>query len=219
MNYLALQDFIGYKFENQQLLHQAFVHSSAAHEVKIESNERLEFLGDAVLQLLVTNNLFHTNLEDEGALSKERVAWVNTNTLAKIAKYLDLGTYLVLGNGEEKSGGRNKENILANTFEALLGAVFTDGGYGPASRMIMRLRKQFEEAGATYGDHKTLLQEIAHSRGFGIPRYGIPSRNENSFVTYVYLDSIDKYAPGGGRSIKEAEKAAAQRMLKMLEKV
>jgi ribonuclease III len=180
------------------------------------SNERLEFLGDAVLGLVVTDHIFLTYPDlPEGELAKVRASVVNAGVLAEVAAGLELGTALLLGKGEDQSGGREKPSILADAMEAVIGAVYLDAGWGAAADLVMRLLgERIEEAAAGPGgqDYKTRLQELAARRFDQVPRYEVvdegPDHAKRFFAT-VYLAGEPR-GSGEGRSKKQAEQAAAR---------
>jgi ribonuclease-3 len=180
------------------------------------SNERLEFLGDAVLGLVVTDHLYRTYPElPEGELAKVRASVVNSEALAEVAAELDLGRALLLGKGEDASGGREKPSILADAMEAVIGAVYLDGGWDAASEFIMRLLgERIEEGAAGPGgqDFKTRLQELAARQFDQLPRYEVrdegPDHAKQFFAT-VLLGGVRR-GSGEGRSKKQAEQQAAR---------
>jgi ribonuclease-3 len=180
------------------------------------SNERLEFLGDAVLGLVVTDYIFRTYPDlPEGELAKVRAAVVNAGALAEVAAELDLGRALLLGKGEDASGGREKPSILADAMEAVIGAVYLDAGWDGAAAMVMQLLgERIEEAAAGPGgqDFKTRLQELAARRFDQVPRYEVldegPDHAKRFFAT-VHLAGEPR-GSGEGRSKKQAEQAAAR---------
>ncbi len=180
------------------------------------SNERLEFLGDAVLGLVVTDHLFRSYPDlPEGELAKVRASLVNSEALAEVAAQLDLGTFLLLGKGEAASGGSEKPSILADAMEAVIGAVYIDGGWPAAAELIMRLlADRIDEAAAGPGgqDYKTRLQELAARRFDQLPRYSVldegPDHAKRFFAT-VWLGGQER-GRGEGRSKKQAEQAAAR---------
>jgi len=199
------------------LLALAVTHRSwCAEHDGYESNERLEFLGDAVLGLVVTDHIFESypNL-DEGALAKVRAAVVSSATLSVIAKDLDLGAALLLGKGEEITGGRQKASIIADAMEAVIGSVYLDGGWDAARELILGLlRSRIEEASEGPGgqDYKTRLQELAARTFEQLPRYEITHDGPDhakEFFAQVYL-SGDCRGTGRGRSKKQAQQDAAK---------
>jgi ribonuclease-3 len=180
------------------------------------SNERLEFLGDAVLGLVVTDHLFRTYPDlPEGELAKVRASVVNAEALAEVASELGLGTALLLGKGEDASGGREKPSILADAMEAVIGAVYLDGGWEAAAELIMRLLgERVEEGAAGPGgqDYKTRLQELAARQFDQLPRYEVsdegPDHAKHFFAT-VHVGGVQR-GSGEGRSKKQAEQQAAR---------
>ncbi len=200
-----------------KLLERALTHRSYAYENGgLPTNERLEFLGDSVLGLVVTDTLFrrHPDLP-EGQLAKLRAAVVNMRALADVSRGLDLGIYLRLGRGEEGTGGRDKSSILADTLEALIGAVYLDQGLGTASQLVHRLFDPLIESSASLGaglDWKTSLQELTATIGIGVPEYVVSESgpdHEKTFRATVRVGGND-YGAGSGRSKKEAEQQAAE---------
>ena len=180
------------------------------------SNERLEFLGDAVLGLVVTDHVFRTYPDlPEGELAKVRASVVNAAVLADVAAELDLGSWLLLGKGEDASGGREKPSILADAMEALIGAIYLDGGWEAASELVLRLLgDRIAEAASGPGgqDYKTRLQELAARAYDQLPRYHVedegPDHAKHFFAT-VYVGGQQR-GTGEGRSKKQAEQAAAR---------
>jgi ribonuclease-3 len=184
-----LQKLLGYKFRDPAALDLALTHSSVAYEEQLEhhpqdDNEQLEFLGDAVLGLIVTEHLFRVYPEfTEGPLTRLRAQFVSRQHLARVGQNLGLGEYLRLGKGEEKSGGRRKSAILANAVEALIAAVYLDGGLEEAARLIRTrlLDDKLEtlaaaaRSGEGVGDHKSTLQEYFQAHGLGQPSYEVTS--------------------------------------------
>jgi len=214
-----LEKKLGVEFKNRQLAEQAFTHSSYAHERKIDSlnsNERLEFLGDAVLELAISEELYiHYPHLPEGELTKFRATLVCEGSLAKKAQEIDLGKYLYIGKGEEISGGRNRDSTLADTFEAVLGAVFLDLGVDAAKKMVLTLFKEDIENGPknfTGGDYKTALQEEVQKTDKDGVSYDIVSESgpahDKTFVA-IALASGKEIGRGQGKSKKEAEQDAA----------
>ena len=187
-----------------------------------ESNERLEFLGDAVLGLVVTDHLFHNYPAlAEGELAKVRAAVVNAGVLAELATDLGIGAALALGKGEDASGGREKPSILSDAMEAVIGAVYLDGGWDAAARLVMDLLgERIAEAATGPGgqDYKTRLQELAAQRLDTLPRYEVqeegPDHAKRFFAT-VFIGE-EECGTGEGRSKKQAEQAAAQKAWRAL---
>ena len=200
-----------------ELLERALTHRSYAYEHGgLPTNERLEFLGDAVLGLVVTDALYTTHPDlPEGSLAKLRASVVNTRALADVARALQLGRWLRLGRGEEVTGGRDKNSILADTMEAVIGAVYLDRGIATASAVVRSLFDPLMRAASEDGaslDWKTALQELAAARGLGAPAYAIEESGPDhakSFTAQVSLGGVVQ-GSGAGRSKKEAEQQAAE---------
>jgi ribonuclease-3 len=205
------------RVDDQRLLDQALVHRSWAFEHGVdEPNERLEFLGDAVLALVVTDEIYHAHPdEQEGRLAKVRAAAVKSESLAGVARELGLGRFVKLGRGEAQSGGADKESILADTLEAVLGAIYLDAGFATAYDLVERLfaDRLVELAGRGAAlDYKTSLQELAAARFASLPRYEVGDRgpdHDKTFAAEVSVDG-DIVGRGLGRSKKEAEQRAAR---------
>jgi ribonuclease III len=216
---------LGYSFRDESLLRLALTHPSVAHEAGVPAphNQRLEFLGDAVLQLVLTRELYEKFPElDEGPLTKARARLVNRNALAELARPLGLGAHLVLSRGEEINGGRERGSALADAFEALLGAMFLDGGLEPAREFILR------EFSAAFGELPELamienpkgeLQEWLQARSPVAPLYRVLSASgpdhDRMFECVVEHVGV-KLAQGRGKSKKAAESDAALAALKKL---
>ncbi|MGQ9779891.1 MAG: ribonuclease III [Bacillota bacterium] len=210
---------IGFPVDRLSLLATALTHRSFAHETKSISNERLEFLGDAVLGLVVGEYLYHRFPQArEGEMAKTRALVVSERILAARARALDLGRFLRLGRGEEASGGRARESILADAFEAVVGALFIAAGLDRTRAFVLgQLEKEIEEAicGRSFFDFKTLLQEELQEEGekphYEVTREEGPDHGkEFTVVVYAYGRPLGQ---GHGRSKKEAEQAAAQEAL------
>jgi ribonuclease-3 len=212
-----LERRLNIKLRNRGLLEMALTHRSFAYEQGlVETNERLEFLGDAVLGIVVTDALYkeYPTLP-EGDLAKMRAALVNMTVLADVAREIGLGEAVLLGRGEAMTGGREKPSILADTLEAIFGAVYLDRGIGASHKVILdlflpRIRGQVE--GGTVQDYKTTLQELAAARLGTMPEYRIeesgPDHAKRFSATVVLAG--ENYGSGTGRSKKEAEQAAAK---------
>ena len=200
-----------------ELLERALMHRSYAYENGgLPTNERLEFLGDSVLGLIVTDTLFNTFPDlPEGQLAKLRAAVVNMRALAGVARALDLGAYVRLGKGEEGTGGRDKSSILADTLEAVIGAVYLDQGLPAADALVHRLFDPVINRSARLGaglDWKTSLQELTAAELLGVPEYHVEESgpdHQKSFRAFVRIGS-QTYGEGEGRSKKEAEQQAAE---------
>jgi ribonuclease III len=198
------------------ILERALTHRSFAFENGgLPTNERLEFLGDSVLGLVITDALFRRHPDmSEGQLAKVRAAIVNSRALAQVGRHLDVGSHLRLGKGEETTGGRDKSSILADTVEALIGAVYLDQGPDVAADLILRLFDDLLLSAANLGaglDWKTSLQELTALHELGVPQYVVEESGPDhakSFTARVRLGGVD-YGQGHGRSKKEAEQQAA----------
>ncbi|MDD2373730.1 MAG: ribonuclease [Clostridiales bacterium] len=219
---------VDYKFSDIKLLNEALTHSTYAYEHRnqgLTDNERLEFLGDAVLDLVISEILFrNTEGFAEGYMTKTRALVVCENTLADVARVIRLGDYLMLGRGEEATGGRDKPSNLSNAMEALFGAVFIDGGFEQASRIITRLLGEpLEQAlkGKMVYDYKSKLLELVQStRGNSTMRFEIINEegpvHDRTFTAAVIVDE-NEIAQGQGSSKKEAEQQAARAALQNLD--
>ena len=200
-----------------ELLERALMHRSFAYENGgLPTNERLEFLGDSVLGLIVTDTLFRSYPDlPEGQLAKLRAAVVNMRALAGVARGLDLGAYVRLGKGEEGTGGRDKSSILADTLEAVIGAVYLDRGLDAADALVHRLFDPVIARSARLGaglDWKTSLQELTAAEILGVPEYHVEESgpdHQKSFRAFVRIGART-YGEGEGRSKKEAEQQAAE---------
>jgi ribonuclease III len=200
-----------------ELLERALTHRSFAYENGgLPTNERLEFLGDSVLGLIVTDTLFRSHPDRaEGELAKLRAAVVNMRALAGVARGLDLGSYVRLGKGEEGTGGRDKASILADTLEAVIGAVYLDQGLVSADALVHRLFDGLIARAAAMGaglDWKTSLQELTATLGLGVPEYHVNESgpDHQKFFHAVVRIGGQIYGEGEGRSKKEAEQQAAE---------
>ena len=215
------------EFKNQKLLHQAFVHRSYLNEAKedLESNERLEFLGDSILSFVVSEHLYITYPQfDEGILTNLRSLVVNTKSLAKTAKLLDYGSHLLLSRGEEDSNGRENESILANTFEAVIGALFMDQGIDAVKKhLFATLIPNIEEyvQKKVFKDPKSLLQEYVQSKKQNSPVYKVTHEegpaHAKHFTIGVFVEN-QLLGEGQGKSKQEAEEQAAERALEKIGK-
>jgi ribonuclease III len=222
----ALLDALGVELSDE-LLSLALTHRSYAYEHGgLPTNERLEFLGDAVLGLTITDELYHRHPDrPESYLAKLRASIVNTQALADVARNLSdegLGVHLLLGRGEETSGGADKSSILADGMESLLGAIYLQHGIEVAREVILRVFGPLLDAAATLGaglDWKTSLQELTAARGMGAPSYVVtstgPDHDKEFTAVVVVMDT--EYGSGVGRSKKEAEAKAAAAAWKALE--
>jgi len=223
-----LERRLGYHFKNSALLQQAITHKSYLNEARERSqkdNERLEFLGDAVLDLLISQGLLlHYPDTPEGELSKMKARIVSETALAKVARRLEIGHYLLLGRGEEITQGRAKPSLLANALEAILAAIYLDGGLEPVSRVIQKVfQDDIEELLKTeaYTDYKTELQELCQRDYEILPTYTVLSESgpdhQKTFEVQISIKG-SVYGRGLGRSKKEAEQQAAREALEKLKK-
>jgi len=232
-----LQEKIGHIFRNRNLLRRALTHSSLAYEAETQTpggsgdsqdNEQLEFLGDAVVGLIAADSLYGRYAElHEGELTRLRAALVSRQQLGEVAKKLDLGRYLFLGKGEERSGGRKKLALLANSIEAVIGAIYLDGGFEKARVFVERwvvepyvkeLRATLANS-STIGDHKSALQEFLQARKEGSPQYVVKGESgpdhRKRFLVEVRMPSKAAEKPrvlarGSGTTKKNAEQEAAR---------
>lgn len=221
---LSLQETLGIKFKHSNLLNEALIHSSYAYQHRLPfSNERLEFLGDVIINLVVTEYLFKNYPSfEEGELAKIRSTIINKASIASIAKKIRMGNYLLLGKSEEKGGGREKDSILADAFEALIGAVYVDQGLRKVKKLLLHL---FEEKLSSIKveeskDPKTKLQELTVQRYKVYPRYLVtkeegPDHSKTFEVKVFVKDKV--FGEGIGRSKKEASIKAAEDALRRME--
>ncbi len=216
--YSELEQGLGYTFRNKSLLENALTHSSYANEHRaagVPSNERLEFLGDSILGLVVADHLYRTRPDlPEGDLTRIRAALVCESSLVEVARGLDLGSYLKLGKGEDHGGGRARPSIQADAVEAMLAAVYLDGGIGQVRKLIHRLVLNQEEARTAAGrDYKTALQELVQRESGQVLSYHLTGEkgpdHDKVFAMEVLLNG-QPVGAGQGRSKKEAEQAAAK---------
>lgn len=219
---MSLERDLGHEFSNPGLLRLALTHRSVSSEDPSRNdNERLEFLGDAVLQLVVTDFLYEQYPQlAEGQLAKVRAAVVSRPTLAEVARELNLGSHIELAPGEERTGGREKDSILADATEAMIGAVFLDAGLDSARSMVLgfwadRVADRAKSPGVK--DYKTRLQEVL-ARDGRLPEYAVQGTGPDHDRLFSAVVSVDgtRLGAGEGRSKKAAEQAAAARALDVL---
>ncbi len=216
-----LSGLAGYTFQNPDLLEQALTHRSAGRV----NNERLEFLGDSILGFVITENLYLTFPDaPEGVLTRLRANLVKRETLANLARGLDLGALVRLGPGERKSGGWRRDSILANTLESIIGSIYLDSGFVTCSRFILTLYQELlseVNVANTGKDPKTILQEWMQSRKLPLPEYQVVAEqgeaHQRTFTVTCEVSSIGRRISANGPSKRIAEQAAAGMILKMIE--
>lgn len=215
----TLEAKIGYTFQNKQLLQTALTHTSFANESKTPThqNERLEFLGDSVLSIVVADHLFHQWKDrPEGELTRARASLVCESALFEFAKQIDLGSHLRLGKGEERGGGRTRASVVSDAFEAVIAALYLDGGMDAARNFILPFITKGKTAEP---DYKTKLQEVIQQNPEERLRYEVQQEtgpdHDKRFVIAVYLNS-NLIGKGRGHSKKTAEQAAAKQALKLM---
>lgn len=223
MNELDFQNIIQYQFKNTDLLRNALTHSSYINEGKsaqIENNERLEFLGDAMLDAVISDYLYkRLNRVEEGDLTKLRAVIVCERSLAAYGMKVSIGNYLRLGKGEENSGGRKRGSILADAMEAVIGAIYLDGGWDEVQDFVIRTFSNLIEdalSGKLHMDYKTEIQEKLQARGeaeisYVIEREEGPDHDKTFYANLIFQGNI--IGSGSGRSKKEAEQHAAKQAL------
>ena len=210
MSMEALQERIGYRFHDKALLERALIHSSYANESrqKIECNERMEFLGDAVLSIIVADHIFHKFHLAEGDLTRIRASLVCEKSLFEFAQKIQLGQELLLGHGEEQTGGRERPSVVSDAFEALIAGIYLDGGLEAAQRFVL-----------PFVDYKPRLQEIIQKNPEERVEYVLVSAegpdHDKKFVVEVHLNS-NVIGRGASRSKKGAEQAAAHEALTLM---
>ena len=216
-SYDELREALGNPILDPELLRLALTHRSFAYENGgLPTNERLEFLGDSVLGVVVTETLYLTHPDlSEGRLAKLRAAVVNARALAEVARTIGLGEHIFLGKGEEATGGREKASILSDTVEAVIGAIYLSGGFENAGGVIHLLFDPMLEAAAALGaglDWKTSLQELCAERELGVPEYVIEDDGPDHMKTFAAKVRVagELHGNGIGRSKKEAEQLAAE---------
>ncbi len=219
---MKIEKKINYKFKNQSLLSEALTHSSYANESSKKDNERLEFLGDAIISFIVTKHLFLIFPEyDEGRLSKLKNQIVSTKSFYKIVKKNKLETYLLLGKGEIKSGGKKRESNLAGLFEAIVGAIFKDSGIRSAEGFLKKFLLDQDFSNFIDEDYKSILQVESQKKLGVLPRYVVEKQegppHKREFHVSVFINKI-KHGKAKGKSKKDAENKAAKTALKKLKK-
>lgn len=218
-----IEQKLGYEFQNKELLKKALTHTSYAYEKNIESNEKLEYLGDSILEFITSKYLYFNYPKlTEGEMTKVRASVVCEKSLHKVAKLHDFSDFLYLGKSEQLSGGKNRPAILADSVEAVIAAIYIDGGIEPAEKFIIEnLKKEIEQASEHVGikDHKTVLQEKLQIHGDVKIEYEIIKEtgpdHDKSFEAQVKCNG-KILAKGKGKSKKEAEMQAAKKALEEL---
>ena len=228
MKISSLEEKIGYCFENKALLEQALTHGSSVRESRHGSaqNERLEFLGDAFLDAIIGAQLYLMMPEvPEGVLSKTRANIVCEHSAAEAARSINLGEYLYLGHGEELAGGRNKTSILADAMEAVIGAMYLDGGYEKTKEIVLNLFNEnisLGMSGQLFKDYKTQLQEILQAKGNHVSICYVTDKEEgpdHNKTFYIHMECNGQpLGKGIGKTKKEAEQNAAKESIKILER-
>ena len=220
-----LEKSIKYEFNNKEILKRALTHTSYANEHKKESNEKLEFLGDSILEFISSDYIYHkySNLT-EGEMTKVRAAVVCGENLAKVAKLYNIGEWLYLGNSELRSGGKDRVAILEDAIEAIIAAIYLDGGIEPVKKFIIEnLEDEIEKATKNVGikDYKTVLQEILQENGEVKIQYEIIKEmgpdHDKSFIAQVKLNG-KVLAKGEGKSKQKAEMKAAKKAIKEIKR-
>ena len=224
VNMERLEKNIGYVFQEKRLLKEALTHSSYANENRksgFESNERLEFVGDSILGFIVAEHLYSGELDmPEGQMTRTRAELVCEKSLEIAANDMQLGQVLRLGRGEELSGGRSRPSILADAFEAVVAAVYLDGGMKPAVKLVERfILAQMKSGGQAATDYKTALQELVQKESGQTLEYAIVSESGPDHMKYFFVEvrlNGTVKGTGSGRNKKEAEQAAANAALEVL---
>lgn len=211
---------IGYQFNDEALLDRALTHRSKHRE----NYERLEFLGDSILSFVVSDWLYsHFPKLGEGRLSRMRAAIVCKESLAQVARSIDLGDHLILGEGEMKSGGFNRDSILSDAIEGIIGAIYIDSGLDDSQQFIFRFfedKLRELEPGVVYKDNKSRLQEELQKRGLELPRYTVVETtgepHQQTFKVMCEIEALDKQFFASGSNRKEAEQSAAKKAIQSL---
>ena len=209
-----------YRFKDDILLQTALTHRSHS----ADNNERLEFLGDAALDLVISEFLYQSySKQTEGSLSRMRSSLVKGNTLAELAKELDVGDYLILGKGENTSGGRERLSLLSNALEAMIGAIFLDGGYAAVKNVIIKIfdsRIQALDPKSEHKDHKSILQEKLQGVKQGLPVYSLVRSvgdHNKTFVVECSIKSGEIVTQASGKTLRVAEQKAASKALQVMQ--
>ena len=209
-----------YRFKDDILLQTALTHRSHS----VDNNERLEFLGDAALDLVISELLYQSYSEQtEGSLSRMRSSLVKGNTLAELAKELDVGDYLILGKGENTSGGRERLSLLSDALEAMIGAIFLDGGYVAVKNVIIKIfdsRIQALDPKSEHKDHKSILQEKLQGVKQGLPVYSLVRSvgdHNKTFVVECSIKSGEIVTQASGKTLRVAEQKAASKALQAMQ--
>jgi len=215
--------FTGYRFRQANLLEQALTHRSYSRQL---NNERLEFLGDSILNLIISNHIYNRfSNADEGDLSRIRASLVKQETLAQVAREFNLGDHIHLGGGELKSGGFRRASILADALEALIGAIYLDSDYVQTETTVLHLfqeQLQNTDADANLRDPKTRLQEYLQAQKNNLPSYQVEQitgkSHDQVFTVTCKLGDLELQSNGKGSSRKKAEQEAAQKILNLLDR-
>ncbi|HIG34893.1 MAG: ribonuclease III [Gammaproteobacteria bacterium] len=209
-----------YRFKDDILLQTALTHRSHS----VDNNERLEFLGDAALDLVISELLYQSySGQTEGSLSRMRSSLVKGNTLAELAKELDVGDYLILGKGENTSGGRERLSLLSDALEAMIGAIFLDGGYVAVKNVIIKIfdsRIQALDPKSEHKDHKSILQEKLQGEKQGLPVYSLVRSigdHNKTFVVECSIKSGEIVTQASGKTLRVAEQKAASKALQAMQ--
>lgn len=218
-----LEEKISYHFQDKHLLAQALTHSSYANEHRLDHNhcnERLEFLGDAVLEIVTSDFLYHKYTEKpEGDLTKIRASIVCEPTLAYCAEAINLGSYLFLGKGEDATGGRNRNSVVSDAMEAVIGAIYLDGGFASAKEFVLKFILNDLENKQLFYDSKTILQEIVQEKGTHLVEYRLMKEegpDHNKSFTVDVLVSGQVMGTGVGHTKKAAEQEAAYQAIRKM---
>lgn len=225
LNLSELMGNLKYRFQKEEYLFHALTHSSYAnehHQKREKNNERLEFLGDAVLEMISSEFIYQNNPDmPEGEMTKLRARLVCESSLAQCAKKLSVGNYLLMGKGEDATGGRLRDSIISDAFEAIIGAIFLDGGITNAKEFIYRTVLSDVENRSLFNDSKTTLQELIQREHSGVLSYHLISEtgpeHKKSFVVAAFLDE-KQLSVGTGKTKKAAEQEAARLSIQQLKK-